>query len=77
MPFQISENVVIGVIFALVSLWALFKDQWFVTHSRKGQRLTKFFGPARALWILRILFLCGILFGILLALGFIQPVQWD
>ncbi|QDT28119.1 hypothetical protein Enr10x_34580 [Gimesia panareensis] len=77
MPFTISENVLIGGFVAAFSLWGLIKEQWFLAETRKGQRLTQWFGPARAIWVLRLIFLIGIVFGVLLALGLIQPIQWD
>ncbi|MCR9230157.1 MULTISPECIES: hypothetical protein [Gimesia] len=76
MPFQIPENVVIGLFVAAFSLWGLIKEKWFLAETRKGQKLTRWFGPARAVWVLRVIFLVGILFGLLLAGGLIRPIQW-
>lgn len=75
MPFQIPENVVIGVFVLVFSLLGLIKEQWFLTNTRKGQRLTQWFGPQHGLWVLRIIFLTGAIFGALLAANLIQPMQ--
>ncbi len=77
MPFHISENALIGGAVLIFSLFGLIKEQWFLAHTRKGQRLTEWFGPARAIWVLRVIFLTGIVFGALLAAGTIQPIQWE
>lgn len=77
MPFHISENVLIGGAVLIFSLFGLIKEQWFLANTRKGQRLTEWFGPARAIWVLRVIFLTGIIFGALLASGLIQPIQWN
>lgn len=77
MPFQLSENELIGGTVLILSLWGLLKDQWFLANTRKGQRLTKWFGPTRAIWVLRIIFLTGIIFGALLATGSIHPIEWE
>ncbi|MCA9016829.1 MAG: hypothetical protein KDA77_15960 [Planctomycetaceae bacterium] len=77
MPFHLSENELIGGTVLILSVWGLLKDQWFLANTRKGQRLTKSFGPVRAIWVLRIIFLTGILFGALLAAGIIHPIQWE
>ncbi|HCO27511.1 MAG: hypothetical protein CME31_01600 [Gimesia sp.] len=77
MPFHIAEHQLIGGTVLVLSLIGLIKEQWFLANTRKGQRLTHSFGPARALWILRVIFLTGILFGGALAAGWIQPIQWE
>lgn len=65
-----------GVAIILACLMILFREQWFLAETIKGQRLVKRFGPDRALWVLR-----GILFslatvGSLLATGVIHPIRW-
>ncbi|QDV51461.1 hypothetical protein [Gimesia fumaroli] len=77
MPFHLSENELIGGTVLILSLWGLIKDQWFLANTRKGQRLLEWFGPGRAIWVLRLIFLIGIIFGALLATGLIQPIQWE
>ncbi|MCH9652340.1 MAG: hypothetical protein K0U86_04140 [Planctomycetes bacterium] len=77
MPFHISENEFIGGAVLIFSLIGLIKEQWFLANTRKGERLTEWFGPARALWVLRLIFLTGLIFGALLAAGMIHPIQWE
>ncbi|WP_339729332.1 hypothetical protein [uncultured Gimesia sp.] len=77
MPFHLSENELIGGSVLILSLLGLWKDQWFLANTKKGQRLTKWFGPVRAIWVLRIIFLVGMIFGALLASDIIQPIQWE
>ena len=71
-----TEQILIGVLFALLCLAGLWKDRWFLENTTKGERLADKLGAARALWVLRILFLLGLLFGALLATNVIRPVQW-
>ena len=77
MPFHLSENELIGGTVLIFSVIGLIKEQWFLANTRKGQRLTEWFGPARAIWVLRVIFLTGVMFGGLLAAGMIQPIQWE
>ncbi|QDT91951.1 hypothetical protein [Gimesia algae] len=77
MPFHIAEHQLIGSVVLILSLIGLIKDQWFLANTRKGQRLTRSLGATRALWVLRLIFITGVLFGGALAAGWIQPVQWD
>lgn len=77
MPFHLSENELIGGAVLIFSLIGLIKEKWFMANTRKGQRLTEWFGPARAPWVLRCIFIIGMIFGALLATGMIQPIQWE
>lgn len=61
---------------ALLSLIGLWQTSWLLEHTRKGAWLRERAGDSRAAWILRGLFLCAVLFGVLLALNVIRPVQW-
>lgn len=65
-----------GVLAALVSAIGLWNSRWFLEKTRKGQWLARRCGEEPALWILRGLLSAGTLFGILLALGVVNPVQW-
>tara|TARA_R110002095_G_scaffold174863_6_gene152245 strand:+ start:1974 stop:2207 length:234 start_codon:yes stop_codon:yes gene_type:complete len=73
----LSENMFIGGVVLIFSFFGLLKEQWFLANTRKGQRLTKWFGPTRAIWVLRVIFLTGMIFGALLAAGIIHPIQWQ
>ena len=73
---MLNEQVAMGVIIVLVCLAGLYYDRWFLSHSKKGQRFVGRFGERKAVWMLRLLFSAGALFGTLLATDVIRPVQW-
>ena len=70
------EQILMGVAIVVVCLFGLTKCRWFLEHTNKGKRLVEWFGESRAVYVLRGLYLVGILFGTLLALNVIRPVQW-
>lgn len=74
---MIDERILIGVLIVLLCLTGLWFEHWLLMQTKKGQRLVRWFGPGRALWILRTLLVAGVVFGILLASGIIRPVQWS
>jgi hypothetical protein len=65
-----------GMAVALLCATGLWHDRWFLENTGKGQRLVRWLGEANALWTLRGLFVAGILFGVLLAVGIITPIRW-
>ncbi|MEX0715855.1 MAG: hypothetical protein WD066_04675 [Planctomycetaceae bacterium] len=71
-----NERILIGALTAILCAWGLWSDRWFLEETRKGRALARRVGPDVAVWILRALFFCGILFGLLLATGIIRPVRW-
>ena len=71
-----GHQIFIGVAFALLCLLGLWREKWLLTNSGHGQRLTRWFGEARARWVLRALLIAGAVFGALLAANVIRPVQW-
>ena len=71
-----KDQLMIGAVFALFCCAGLFKDRWFLAHTKKGQWLVRRCGQRGAVWLLRGLFGCGVLFGLLLACNVIQPVKW-
>jgi len=73
---MIEEQTMMGVFIVLLCLTGLWADRWLLTRTKKGQRLVGWFGESRARWVLRGLFVAGILFGLLLARGIIQPISW-
>ncbi len=73
---MLNEQVAMGVIIALLCLAGLYYDRWFLSHSKKGQRLVDRLGEQKAVWVLRLFFSAGALFGTLLATDVIRPVQW-
>ncbi len=55
--------------------WGLYHDRWFLASTKKGQRLVRWFGEKRAVWVLRALCVLGILFGVFLATGVVNPIN--
>lgn len=72
-----NEQILIGSTTAILCLIGLRYDHWFLEQTEKGRRLARWFGPRTALWILRIGFLAGAAFGVLLALDILHPIEWD
>lgn len=70
------DQIFIGSAVAVLCLAGFFKTGWLIEQTRKGQRLADWFGEQRAPWVIRGLFVCGIVFGTLLATGVVNPVQW-
>jgi len=71
-----KEQIFIGAATALLCLIGLVNGRWILDNTKKGQRLTNWFGRVRAIWILRALLTVGAAFGVLLATDFIEPVKW-
>ncbi len=73
---KLSQDLAMGIAMILASLMFLFREQWFLAETTKGQRLVQRFGAVRALWILRGLLLALAILGGLLAAGIIHPIRW-
>jgi len=73
---MIPQHVMVGGLMCLLCSLLAIKSQWFLAHTRKGAFLTRQFGDDRAPWVLRGLALGGIVFGLLLALEVVRPIQW-
>lgn len=73
---MLNEQILIGALIVLLCATGLWHDRWFLENTRKGQRLIRWFGEGKALWVLRAFLGGGVVFGILLAVGIIRPVQW-
>ncbi len=71
-----KDQILIGGSVAALCLIGFWKEQWFLTETRKGQRLIDWFGEARAPWVFRALLSAGTVFGVMLAVNYIRPVQW-
>lgn len=71
-----KEQIFIGAATALLCLIGLVNGRWILDNTKKGQRLANWFGPVRAIWVLRVLLMLGAVFGVLLAADVIEPVQW-
>jgi hypothetical protein len=73
---KLSQDLAMGIAMILASLMFLFREQWFLAETTKGQRLVQRFGATRSLWILRGLLLALAILGGLLAAGIIHPIRW-
>jgi hypothetical protein len=71
-----KEQIFIGVATALLCVIGLVKSRWILENTRKGARLGRWFGPRRAIWVLRGLLGLGVIFGGLLAVNVVKPLQW-
>ena len=71
-----NEQALIGLLVAALCGLGLWHDRWFLTRTRKGRRLIRWFGETRGLWMLRGVFIAGAAFGLLLAADMIRPVPW-
>jgi len=71
-----NERILIGTVSAALCLVGLWHHRWLLSETAKGRRLMAWFGEGRALWVLRVLLALGMVFGVLLALGVIRPVEW-
>ena len=71
-----KDQIFIGITVAVLCAAGLCKDRWFLTRTKKGKRLIGWFGEEKAIWVLRGLFGLGMLFGLLMAMNVIRPVNW-
>lgn len=71
------EQIAMGLGVAGLSLLGLYHSTWLLSRTRKGQWLSRALGPERGLWTLRALLVVAVLFGIALAAGRINPVEWE
>jgi hypothetical protein len=71
-----KEQTILGIAMAVLCFAGLWNDRWFLENTKKGQRLARWLGGTRGLFVLRALFLIGATFGILLATNVIRPVKW-
>lgn len=71
-----GEQIIIGTTVTVLCALGWLMDEWFLDRTKKGKRLVGWFGRDKAVWVLRIFFAAGILFGTLLAADVIRPVRW-
>ena len=71
-----GEQILIGLTTSALCGAGLYRDVWFLTETRKGQKLAAVCGAEKALWILRGLLAAGIVFGMSLATGVVNPIRW-
>jgi hypothetical protein len=70
------DQILIGGTTAAMCLAGLYKPVWLLQHTEKGRRLVRWLGNSRALWLLRFSLAAGLGFGLLLAMGVINPVRY-
>lgn len=71
-----TEQIFIGLATAALCGIGLYREFWFLTETNKGRRLVEACGLANALWVLRGLLTLGVIFGLSLALGIVNPIHW-
>ena len=71
-----NEQLLMGVVVALLCAAGFAKTRWFLTDTNKGQWLVRRCGETGAAWVLRGVFSLGIAFGVLLAGNVVQPLHW-
>ncbi len=74
--FGSHDHVFMGVGVSCFSAACLVRHRWLLTNTNKGQWLIERFGENSARCVVGFAAIVGLAFGSLLALGFIQPVQW-
>lgn len=70
------EQIFIGCATALLCVAGFVQRGWLLEHTRKGRWLVEKLGLFRATWVLATLLAFGAVFGVLLATGVVNPVQW-
>lgn len=70
------EQILMGLTTAALCGAGLYGEGWLLTETRKGQKLVAACGADMAVWILRGLLTAGIVFGVLLATGIVNPIRW-
>lgn len=74
---MVDPQVFMGVAIAGLCVVAIVNEQWLLSNTGKGQRLSERFGKKRAQWMARALFWIGALFGAGLAGGLVNPIRWN
>lgn len=72
-----GEQLFIGLTTSGLCAVGLVREAWFLNETKKGRRLVQLCGTRIALWVLRLLLLAGVLFGLALAAGMVNPVRWS
>lgn len=66
-----------GIAIVAVCLLILMRERWFLSETKKGQRLVAWLGPVRAIWALRGILGLIAAVGALLASEIIRPIRWQ
>ncbi|MGD9854702.1 MAG: hypothetical protein AB7U20_07095 [Planctomycetaceae bacterium] len=70
------EQIFIGLTTSALCGAGLYWETWFLTETRKGRKLVAVCGAETANWVLRGFLTLGVVFGLSLAVGVVNPVQW-
>ena len=70
-----NDQILIGGMTAALCAAGLWKSAWLLENTRKGRRLITWCGSEGAAWVLRLALLLGLGFGVLLAIGVVNPVR--
>lgn len=76
MESMLNEQLVMGTLIALLSLFGLTQERWLLTKTAKGRTLMHLCGENRGPWVFRAMLVACATFGTLLALDIIRPLQW-
>jgi len=71
-----SDQILMGVGVAVMSAVGFWKTDWLLRHTPKGEWFVRRYGVGRARLIVRTCFFFAAVFGVLLAVNVIRPVQW-
>lgn len=70
------EQMLIGVMTATLCAAGIVKRAWFLSETKKGRSLVRRLGVARAKAVTLAFFSVGLLFGLALACGILNPIRW-
>ena len=73
---MVNSQMAMGLSIMATCLFGLWHHRWLLENTHKGQRMVRWFGEVRGLWVLRGLLVAGALFGFLLAINIIHPIHW-
>jgi hypothetical protein len=71
-----AEQVFIGLTTSGLCAVGIAQQEWFLRETRKGRWLVELCGTRNAVWVLRGLFSLGVVFGLALASGIVNPIRW-
>ena len=74
---RLTQDQGMGIAIVAVCLLILMRERWFLSETKKGQRLVTWLGPVRAIWALRGILGLIAAVGALLASEIIRPIRWQ
>ncbi|HID22309.1 MAG TPA: hypothetical protein EYP14_07900 [Planctomycetaceae bacterium] len=70
-----NDQTFMGIAVVAICAAGWWHARWFLSETKKGQRLVRWFGRQGALRVFRSLMIAGAVFGALLAAGIINPIR--